>query len=1089
MTRPRPDAASARLLAVAAALLAACSNAQPQAWAGQVTSRSQLIGGPRALGDLGDYRLSNDRVRFIIQDIKGPSRAFSTQGGSLLDADLARPDEELDPRTQTNGQDGLGELFPAFFLGAIAPDSLTILDDGSKGGVARIRISGKGADFLTQGRIVDQVLLGDGLRYSVDYSLGPNDDYLLMTSAMVNLGPSDHFFPTDVAPLPVGFVGLFGDGQPIFLTGQGGYDLRFQLQGTYARTYPLPTMPGLTGEVLVVDGPALSYGLTFCTDCASPLPTGVPGVSGFVWNHRAVYGQYDPSISTESMLMPFIAGSLFGLFAGEPPQYLPAGKAYTVSMKLRVGLPGPATQIDAFYGERGDDVGTVTGVVREERSERPLPDASVVVFAGNDVSGLAMTSARTDSGGRFHAKLPPGRYTAVARLLPHGDSAPLQFELRLNQTTYLQPQIPRTALLLAEISDQTGRLIPAKVTLDAAYDQSHLNQDPKSFLYDLRLGDPYRPTDLIPDTSDPETRRYLEGAYRAINGRLQTTVRPGSYRVTISRGPAYSISTTEVTLVAGQASSVSARLTRLLPSNHRVAADLHVHAQGSIDSAVSYEDRVASFAVEGIDFLALTEHNNLYDLQPTVQALGLGDFVQTTVGTEVSSLEAGHWNAYPLTYQSTPAAHGQVPWFQKDPGKLFNDLRAAGKYGAADTVVQVNHPRDTSLGYFTEYGLTGESLTGDPAHDWPGAPGLFAPNGPGFGPGAFSLDFDALEILTGKRFEKSRTYRVPDPPPPPPVPPPCDSSGLPKGCMGPPGSIVRDAAGLVEYPGAIEDWEHLLDSGRRLTALGNSDSHNTLDGEGGYPRNLIALGHGWDSARQIDELEVARAIKGGNVLVTNGPEITLTAIDFLHRGPDGKPVEVPVGGLVQSDSTGAVQVHLVIEAAPWLEVNQAVLLVSRGACDETLGDCRAVPLTLPLQALAPGAVRRLDTVVTVNLPPGQDGWIAAQASGDKSMWPVVIPLEVPPLLLSDAVGALEASFGLKNKFGNLKPTVIRTVKPWAMTNAILVDGNGDGKFGPAAPRRPAPPPGRAEAGTLLLELGQGDDRARIDLAGRLAEWR
>jgi len=63
------------------------------------------------------------------------------------------------------------------------------------------------------------------------------------------------------------------------------------------------------------------------------------------------------------------------------------------------------------------------------------------------------------------------------------------------------------------------------------------------------------------------------------------------------------------------------------------------------------------------------------------------------------------------------------------------------------------------------------------------------------------------------------------------------------------------------------------------------------------------------------------------------------------------------------------------------------------------------------------------------------------------------------------------------------------VKPWAMTNAILVDGNGDGKFGPAAPRRPAPPPGRAEAGTLLLELGQGDDRARIDLAGRLAEWR
>ena len=1103
-----------RAAAIALLSLAACNGSKPQAWAGQITSRSQLIGGPRALGDLGDYRVSNDRVRFIIQDIKGPSRAFSTQGGSLIDADLARSDERLDPRTQQGGQDGLGELFPAFFLGSIKPATIAVINDGTNGGTARIRITGGSADFLTQAKLVDATLLGDGLQYSVDYSLGPDEDALVMTAALINPGTYDpaatcdpngaactngnscicpegssvscscqHFFPTDVAPLPIGFVGLFGDGQPIFMPGAAGYDVRYQLAKTYPRSYALPTMPGLTTELVAVDGPAVSYGLTFCTSCSSPLVNGLEGVTGFAWHHRLVYGQYEP-VSTESMLLPFISGSLFGVFAGEPPQYLPQGKAYTVSMKLRVGLPGPATQLDAFYGERGDDIGTFAGVVREERSLQPMADATVVVFGGADPSGPAATAARSDAGGRFHALLPPGHYTAIARLAPHHNSAPVQFEIKLNQETYLEPLLPRTALLLVEISDKdTGRLIPAKVTLDSTYDVSHSNEDPKTFLYDLRLGDPYRPTDLIFDTADPETRRTIEGVYRAVNGRLQAEVRTGSYRATISRGPAYSIVTQEIQLVAGEAVRIGAQLKRLLPAHGRVAADLHVHAQGSVDSAVSYEDRVASYAVEGIDFIALTEHNYLYDLTPTVQAMGLGDFLQTTVGTEVSSLESGHWNAYPLSYQSTPAAHGQVAWYQKDPGKLFSDLRSAGKYGIKDTIVQVNHPRDSSLGYFAEYGMTGEALTGDPTHDWPGQTGLFAPSGPGFEPGAFSLDFDAMELLTGKRFELVRTFRVPDPAPPPPVPKPCSDFPVPKPCIGDPGSIVRNGTGSIRYPGVLEDWEHLLDSGRRYTAVGNSDSHSTLDGEGGYPRNLIDLGHDVITAREIDDLEVVRAIKGGKVVVTNGPEITLTAIDFNHRGPDGKPAEVPVGGLITPDSTGTVQVHVVIDAAPWMDLTQANLIVSRGPCDETLGDCRLVPLTLPGNSLQNGKVRRLDTVVTVSTVPGQDGWIAAMATGDRSMWPVVIPLEIPPLLIADAVNTLEKSFGFKDAFGNLKPTVAAPVKPWALTNPILIDGNADGVFGTTAPPRPR----RAEAPGP--ERGQGDDALRLDLAARLAAWK
>ena len=70
------------------------------AWAGcgegssvsarQATSRAQLVGGERALGDIGDYVLENERIRVVVQG-PGYSRGFGVYGGSLIDADRRRP--------------------------------------------------------------------------------------------------------------------------------------------------------------------------------------------------------------------------------------------------------------------------------------------------------------------------------------------------------------------------------------------------------------------------------------------------------------------------------------------------------------------------------------------------------------------------------------------------------------------------------------------------------------------------------------------------------------------------------------------------------------------------------------------------------------------------------------------------------------------------------------------------------------------------------------------------------------------------------------------------------------------------------------
>jgi len=68
-----------------------------------IDGSSQLIGGREALGDMGDFLLVNEQVRFIVRaKEKGLYNPYSA---SLVDADLVRPKGEP-------GNDRFFELFP-----------------------------------------------------------------------------------------------------------------------------------------------------------------------------------------------------------------------------------------------------------------------------------------------------------------------------------------------------------------------------------------------------------------------------------------------------------------------------------------------------------------------------------------------------------------------------------------------------------------------------------------------------------------------------------------------------------------------------------------------------------------------------------------------------------------------------------------------------------------------------------------------------------------------------------------------------------------------------------------------------------------
>src|SRR6266566_3505508 len=88
-----------------------------QAVARQIQSRADLIGGPSALGEIGDYLLGNDQIRVVIQG-EGFSRGIGLFGGSLIDADLVRPALSGDVNGG-RGQDAFSEMFPAFFMRAM----------------------------------------------------------------------------------------------------------------------------------------------------------------------------------------------------------------------------------------------------------------------------------------------------------------------------------------------------------------------------------------------------------------------------------------------------------------------------------------------------------------------------------------------------------------------------------------------------------------------------------------------------------------------------------------------------------------------------------------------------------------------------------------------------------------------------------------------------------------------------------------------------------------------------------------------------------------------------------------------------------
>jgi hypothetical protein len=489
---------------------------------------------------------------------------------------------------------------------------------------------------------------------------------------------------------------------------------------------------------------------------------------------------------------------------------------------------------------------------------------------------------------------------------------------------------------------------------------------------------------------------------------------PGTYTAIASRGLEYELGESapfEVT--ATSVERLVLQVERSVDTTGWVSADFHVHAVNSFDSGTKLSDRVASMACEGVEFFTSSDHDFLTDYAPVVEDLGLEEWVKTAVGLETTTLEIGHFIGFPMADDTLAANGGAFDWTGMPPDEILGTLEELGARAGFTPVRMVAHPRDGVLGYFDQYGFDG--YTGEVR-----TPILSYVN-PLLADDEFSLDFEAVELLNGKRLELIRT----------PTQPELDAaaSGAPPSLYD---VVERSADEQIDlsagtyrlgygHLGQVDDWFTLLNQGERITALGNSDTHGMYTIEAGCPRNYVMTDA--DDPATLDAQSVADAVRAGRVVASYGP-----FVQFWANAPENG-----VGSEVR-DADGTVDLHVEVQSPTWMAVDRVELYQNGTLVHEWEG-------------LEDDTVRLVaDLAVEVD----RDSWFVVIALGDDDLAPVFTPVEMPPVELQDGVTEALADVPGVGNFLSPGVPVPRTgaVVPYALTNPIRVDADGDGTWSP-----------------------------------------
>ena len=182
--------------------------------------------------------------------------------------------------------------------------------------------------------------------------------------------------------------------------------------------------------------------------------------------------------------------------------------------------------------------------------------------------------------------------------------------------------------------------------------------------------------------------------------------------------------------------------------------------------------------------------------------------------------------------------------------------------------------------------------------------------------------------------------------------------------------------------------------------------------------------------------DLAEALHEGRVVASYGPFIRFGA-DQWENGPGSTVV-----------ASGEVEFFIEVQSPSWFGVDR-VELYENGAL---IHEWDLADETDPL----------VDLATSVLVTPQQDSWYVVIAMGNDDLAPVFTPVDIMPVQLQDIVDGAVAEIGALGDFfaGDTETPIPRTfpILPFALTNPIWIDQDGDGFDPPGIPDWLVPPP-------------------------------
>jgi hypothetical protein len=402
----------------------------------------------------------------------------------------------------------------------------------------------------------------------------------------------------------------------------------------------------------------------------------------------------------------------------------------------------------------------------------------------------------------------------------------------------------------------------------------------------------------------------LHVAY-AVTGDVALTAPPGRWEVVVSRGYEYELVRQIVDVTAGATVLVEAEMDRSVATPGVQCGDFHVHTWRSNDSGDESLTKVAQAVADGVELPVRSDHEWVADFSAEIAQLGVERFATGIGSIELTSFEVwGHMGVFPLAPDPTAVNAGAPKWqtfpTADRPEVAMTTLSPPSVFDAVRArreapVVIINHPRG-GANYFDYVGF-------DPA------------TGLASSAAAWDSKFTLVEVFNDSGWQQNRSRNV-------------------------------------------NDWMGLLRAGRKIFAVGSSDSHGIASSPVGYPRTCIALGT--DDPRQVTGGQVRDQLAAGHATVSGGIYVTAR----LGTTPPG------------DTTTGAgspQMVDVTVQAATWIDVTELEVLVDGQTTD-------LIPITAADADKTNPVVRWHRQVPVQTRATG--GFVVIAAYGDQPLEPV-----------------------------------------------------------------------------------------------------